>query len=123
VLLPLADGVEVILGALGLLGSRLGLACGLELPRQGRLRGTGAADKAVTTCLCIVDLDHLLLLCGLAVEDVALLARVGSLALCSDGSRAQRRVGGIAQVSQRHAAVRHGGRDVGRGWDGYCGHA
>lgn len=88
VLLPLPDRIEVILRPLHLLGCDLGLACGFELPSQGRLRGTGAADKTMTASLRIVHLDDLLLLCWLAVGDIALLTRMGTLALSSHGSRA-----------------------------------
>jgi hypothetical protein len=42
----------------------------------------------MTACLCVVDLDDLLLLCWLAVKDITLLARVRALALSSYSSRA-----------------------------------
>jgi hypothetical protein len=124
---PGDDGRDVVgrgLGrALRLLGRGLGLACRLEFAREGRLRGSGAADEAVAAGLGVVDLDDVLLLRRLPVEDIALLAGVRALALPTDGSWAQRRVGGIAQRGQRHAAVRHGGSNVRRGRDGEGGHA
>jgi hypothetical protein len=124
---PGDDGRDVVgrglRRALRLLGRGLGLTCRLELAREGRLRGSCAADEAVAAGLGIVDLDDVLLLRRLSVEDVALLAGVRALALPADGSRAERRVGGIAQRGQRHAAVGHGGSDVRGGRDGEGGHA
>jgi hypothetical protein len=83
---PGHNGAEVrVGGSLHLFGGHLGLACCLELPCEGSLRGAGATNEAVAAGLGIVDLDHLLLLRGLAIEDIALLAGVGALAFGPDG--------------------------------------
>jgi hypothetical protein len=86
-------------GSLRLLRRGLGLSCGFQLPREGRLRGSRATNKTVTAGLGVVHLDDVLLLRRLAVEDIALLTGMGALALPSDGGWAERRVCGIAQVS------------------------
>jgi hypothetical protein len=84
---PSHDGAEVrVGGSLHLFGRHLGLACRFELPREGSLRGASATNQTMTAGLGIVDLNHLLLLRGLAVEDITLLARVRALAFGSDGS-------------------------------------
>lgn len=84
--LPLPDGLDIVHRPL--LHGRPGtfvLASGLELARQGSGRGPAPAHEAMTARLGIVDLDNLLLRGRLAVRHVALLARVGALALSSDG--------------------------------------
>jgi hypothetical protein len=88
VLLPLPDRIEVILSTLHLPRRDLGLTCSFQLPSQCSLWGPSAADESMTAGLCVVHLDDLLLLCWLAVEDIALFTRVGTLALSSYGSRA-----------------------------------
>ena len=118
--LPLTNGLEVVGSTLNTVdgfGWGFVFAGSLELTGQSRGGGVAAADEAMATGLCIVDLDELLLGRGLAVEHVALLAGVGTLAFCSCVGDAYGRVCGILQAGQGDATGRHGGLR-GRGGNG-----
>jgi hypothetical protein len=75
VLLPLSDGVEVVLGPLHLPWWYFILACSFKLPRQGRSWGPTTTHKTVTARLVVLDFDDVLLGRRLAKGAIALLTR------------------------------------------------
>lgn len=115
--LPLSNRLEVLvdysLGPLGLLGDGLDLSGSFELFLQGSW-GSTSSSEAIPTAFGVVDLEYLLLRRRLTIGHVALLAGVRALSLSAYVSCAKRRVGGILEVREGDAAVRHRRHDLRR---------